>query len=105
MNTGNIVEKFELLSGIESSESIKWRSVVDDACAYVYSRIADKPLSASDERRIELLCAVYAYKLYVMCGKSEVSSFKAGDVTVQLLPMRATKPKSSGRTSLQNVLI
>ena len=41
MNTGNIVEKFELLSGIESSESIKWRSVVDDACAYVYSRIAD----------------------------------------------------------------
>lgn len=82
MNTGNIVEKFELLSGIEGSESIKWRSVVDDACAYVYSRIADKPLSASDERRIELLCAVYAYKLYVMCGKSEVSSFKAGDVTV-----------------------
>ena len=48
MNTGNIVEKFELLSGIESSESIKWRSVVDDACAYVYSRIGDKPLSASD---------------------------------------------------------
>ena len=81
MNTGNIVEKFELLSGIEGSESIKWRSVVDDACAYVYSRIADKPLSASDERRIEFLCAVYAYKLYVMCGKSEVSSFKAPTAT------------------------
>lgn len=31
---------------------------------------------------LSFLCAVYAYKLYVMCGKSEVSSFKAGDVTV-----------------------
>lgn len=75
MNTGNIVEKFELLSGIESSESIKWRSVVDDACAYVYSRIADKPLSVSDERRIEfyvpymrtnfMLCAVKAKFLHL----------------------------------------
>lgn len=82
MNTGNIVEKFELLSGIESDDAIKWRCVIDDACAYVYSKITAKELSASDERRAEFLCAVYAYRLYAMCRKDEVSSFKAGDVTV-----------------------
>lgn len=82
MNTGNIVEKFELLSDVESTEAVKWRSVIDDACAYVYSKITKKELSASDNRRLEFLCAVYAYRLYAMCRKSEVSSFKAGDVTV-----------------------
>lgn len=82
MNTGSIVEKFELLSGTESGDSLKWRSIIDDACAYVYSRITKKQLTYNDERRLELLCAVYAYRLYAMCGKSEATSFKVGDVTV-----------------------
>ena len=82
MNTGSIVEKFELLSGTESGDSLKWRSIIDDACAYVYSRITKGRLTYNDERRLELLCAVYAYRLYAMCGKSEATSFKAGDVTV-----------------------
>lgn len=82
MNTGSVIEKFELLSGVESNESLKWRSVIDDACAYVCSKITTKQLNANDERRLELLSAAYAYRLYAMCGKSEAVSFKAGDVSV-----------------------
>lgn len=82
MNTVNIFEKFELLSGIESAESVKWRSVIDDACAYVYSKITKSELSDADNCRLEFLCAVYAYRLYAMCINGEASSFKVGDVTV-----------------------
>lgn len=82
MNTGSIIEKFELLSGADSAEAVKWRSVIDDACAYVYSRITKNELSAGDECRLELLCAAYAYRLYAMSAGRGFSSFKAGDVTV-----------------------
>ena len=47
----------------------------------MYSRITKSELSANDERRLELLCAVYAYRLYAMCRQNDFSSFKAGDVS------------------------
>ena len=66
MNTGNIVEKFELLSGIESSESIKWRSVVDDACAYVPQAMnAGLSFYVPFMRTNFMLCAVKAKFLHL----------------------------------------
>jgi hypothetical protein len=49
LNTGNIVEKFELLSGIESSESIKWRSVVDDGVTLSENEIQQCKIKESEE--------------------------------------------------------
>lgn len=82
MNIANVTSRFALLSGLSNSEIYDWRSLIDEACDYVKSIVIKDKLNLSDKKRIEILCAVYAYRLYMLCREQEVSSFKAGDVSV-----------------------
>ncbi|HBM98196.1 MAG TPA: hypothetical protein DD413_02095 [Ruminococcus sp.] len=82
MNIANVVSRFALLSGLSNSEIYDWRSLIDEACDYVNSIVIKENLNAADYAGIEMLCAVYAFRLYSLCKAQEVSSFKAGDVSV-----------------------
>lgn len=80
MNIANVVARFSCLSGLDKSDAYEWKSVIDDAVSYINSIIIKDELSDSDIIRIETLCAVYAYRLYILCGNDGISSFTAGDV-------------------------
>ncbi len=82
MNIANITSRFALLSGIDAEKAYKWRSVIDDAVDYVSSIITKPKLSESDTKRLEVLCAIYAFKLYRLCNDESVSSFSVGDVSI-----------------------
>lgn len=82
MNIANITSRFALLCGLDKDEAYKWRALVDDATAYVQSIVVKDNLSESDIRRVEVLCAVYAHKLYRLCNDESISSFSVGDVRV-----------------------
>lgn len=66
---------------MEDGSSVKWRSIIDDACSYVYSMVKKTDLSNSDIQRLDFLCAVYAYKCYVFCKHND-TSFTAGNLRV-----------------------
>lgn len=82
MNIANVTSRFALLSGLSNSEIYEWRSLIDEACDYVNSIVIKENPDSLDDKRIEILCAVYAYRVYSLCKEQEVSSFKAGDVSI-----------------------
>lgn len=82
LNIANVTSRFALLSGLSNSEIYDWKGIIDDACNYVSSIVIKENPDASDNIRLEALCAVYAYRLYSLCNEQEISSFKAGDVSV-----------------------
>lgn len=82
MNIANITALFLLLSGLDKSSAYEWKAVIDDAVSYVESIVIKDEPDSGDIRRIETLCAVYAYRLYTLCSNDNVSSFTAGDVKV-----------------------
>lgn len=82
LNIANVTSRFALLSGLSNSEIYEWKGIIDDACSYVSSIVIKENPDASDNIRLEALCAVYAYRLYSLCNEQEISSFKAGDVSI-----------------------
>ena len=80
MNIANVCDRFLVLADIDADELSRWRGLIEDACLYVTSRCKKQNPSSADERRLELLGAAYAFKLYVMCGSGQLSEFTAGDV-------------------------
>ena len=65
---------------MDEAQCLRLRPMLEDACAFVFShRKIDDP-SEEQERRLELLAAVYALKTYYSCAEQSVSSFTAGDV-------------------------
>lgn len=82
MNIANVTSRFAQLSGLSGSEVYEWRTVIDDACAYVKSLVIKAEPDADDKVRIETLCAVYAYRLYSLCNDDGISSFTAGDIKI-----------------------
>lgn len=91
MNIANVISRFLLLADIDNGEIYKWRSIIDDACTYVSSCVIKNKLNDTDNKRIEMLCAVYAFRLYTMCNDENITSFTAGDVTVASPDGRAQK--------------
>lgn len=80
MNIANVTSRFALLAGLDNGEIYKWRTLVDDACDYVSSILLNKENDDIQNRRIEMLCAVYAFRLYSLCNEENITSFTAGDV-------------------------
>lgn len=91
MNIANIISRFALVSGVENSEIYRWRTLIDDAVSYVNSLVKKSDTDENDNRRLEMLCAVYAFKLYELCNDESISSFSVGDVKV------ASSAERSGR--------
>lgn len=82
MNVANITSRFALLTGLDNSSLYKWRVLIDDACAYIKSHTKKTALDESETKRLEMLCAVYAFRLYCMCNDENITSFTAGDVQI-----------------------
>ena len=82
MNVTNITSRFALLTGLDNSSLYKWRVLIDDACAYIKSHTKKSNLDESETKRLEMLCAVYAFRLYSMCNDENITSFTAGDVHI-----------------------
>ncbi len=82
MNIANITSRFVLLSGVDKDEAFKWRPIVDDAVSYISSAVKKSELDETDKGRLEVLCAVYAFRLYSLCNDKSISSFSVGDVSV-----------------------
>ena len=82
MNIANVMERFALLCGIEKSEAASWRTIIDDAGEYINRRLLIENPDASQQKRIELLTAAYAYKTYCKCNENNVSAFTAGEVHI-----------------------
>jgi hypothetical protein len=82
LNVVNITSRFALLTGLDKAELYKWRVLIDDACAYIKSHTKKTELDESETKRLEMLCAVYAFRLYSMCNDDNITSFTAGDVHI-----------------------
>ena len=82
MNIANITSRFALLTGFENSEIYKWKTLIDDACDYIESITVKENLTESETRKLEMLCAVYAFRLYSLCNEENITSFTAGDVKI-----------------------
>ena len=79
MNIANVCDRFLVLADIDAEELPRWRGLIEDACVYVTSRCIKENIGGADAKRLEMLGAAYAFKLYAMCG-SQLSEFTAGDV-------------------------
>ncbi|MCD8026476.1 MAG: hypothetical protein LUF33_06020 [Clostridiales bacterium] len=82
MNIANVIPRFALVSGLDNSGIYKWRPLVEDACSYIENHLIRDDLNDDDKRRLEMLCAVYAFKLYSLCNDEDITSFTAGDVQI-----------------------
>lgn len=82
MNIANVTSRFAMLSGLANSEVHNWHTLIDDACSYIESHIKKQNPDENDIKRLEMLCAVYAFRLYCMCNDENITSFTAGDVKI-----------------------
>ena len=79
MNIENVSDRLMVLADIDSEEMFRCRALVEDACDHVRLRCKTAQPDAAQERRLEALCAAYAWKLYSLRGGA-LTQFIAGDV-------------------------
>ena len=82
MNIATVTSRFAVISGLDGSEVYKWRTLIDDACVYIETHSKTKNPDENEIKRLEMLCAVYAFRLYCMCNDENITSFTAGDVKI-----------------------
>ena len=82
MNIANVTSRFAMISGLDGNEVYKWRTLIDDACVYIETHSKTKNPDENEIKRLEMLCAVYAFRLYCMCNDENKTSFTAGDVKI-----------------------
>lgn len=93
MDTAAVYQRFRELAGLDAGDT-RFLSLANDACRFIESRKCDRELSESEEKRLELLAAAYAFRLFSMCGSEEFSSFAAGDIRITLSAKTREKAES-----------
>lgn len=79
MNIANVCDRFSVLAGLETEEAAHLLPLAEDACAYVQERCRVSEPDEAQMRRLELLAAAYALRLYSLRG-GQLQQFTAGDV-------------------------
>ena len=79
MNIANVTTRFAAYTGLSGDELLSQSALIESAADYIDSITAVENPGEQQTRRLENLCAVYAYRLYETRG-SDVTSFTAGDV-------------------------
>lgn len=82
MNIANVGARFALLADVDSTESERWSPLVEIACDYVLRHCAVEQPDLDQTKRLEMLAAAYALKLYCLSADEGVTQFAAGDVRV-----------------------
>ena len=82
MNIANVTAGFAAYTGLSGDELLAQSALIENAAGYIDSLCAVENPDCRQTKRLENLCAVYAYRLYETRGVSDVTSFTAGDVKI-----------------------
>ena len=83
MGINEVAKKFLLLSGIDESELSKYLPLIRESIAYVKSILKGEVDVKENSTLLTSACGTYAYyKWSLFYSQSDVSYFKAGDLTV-----------------------
>lgn len=83
MGINEVAKKFLLLSGIDESELSKYLPLIRESIAYVKSILKEEVDVKENSALLTSACGTYAYyKWSLFYSQSDVSYFKAGDLTV-----------------------
>lgn len=83
MGINEVAKKFLLLSGIDESELSKYLPLIRESIAYVKSILKKEVDVKENSALLTSACGTYAYyKWSLFYSQSDVSYFKAGDLTV-----------------------
>lgn len=83
MGINEVAKKFLLLSGIDESELSKYLPLIRESIAYVKSILKEEVNVKENSALLTSACGTYAYyKWSLFYSQSDVSYFKAGDLTV-----------------------
>ena len=82
MSFEKTLDRFMLLSGLSYDESLRWRSVIEEAVNYVYGLAVKEKLTDSEKARLDTLAGVLAYCRYTLYTADNSGGFRAGDLTV-----------------------
>lgn len=85
MNFEQIYQRFIQISGLSEAEAVKWQWLCTIAADELKARLRNNIDYESNGDRLNNAAAAFAfYKYSVLNVKDNISSFKAGDVTVAL---------------------
>lgn len=83
MGINEVAKKFLLLSGIDESELSKYLPLIRESIAYVKLILKEEVDVKENSTLLTSACGTYAYyKWSLFYSQSDVSYFKAGDLTV-----------------------
>lgn len=83
MGINEVAKKFLLLSGIDESELSKYLPLIRESITYVKSILKEEVDVKENSTLLTSACGTYAYyKWSLFYSQSDVSYFKAGDLTV-----------------------
>lgn len=83
MGINEVAKKFLLLSGVDESELSKYLPLIRESIAYVKSILKEEVDVKENSALLTSACGTYAYyKWSLFYSQSDVSYFKAGDLTV-----------------------
>lgn len=82
MSIENTINRFKLISGLESEEAAKWSELVNESREYIESLVTSDEIYEIDIKRLDNAAAVYAYYRYLSYTISDENSFSAGDLKV-----------------------
>lgn len=83
MGINEVAKKFLLLSGVDESELSKYLPLIRESIAYVKSILKEEVDVKENSTLLTSACGTYAYyKWSLFNSQSDVSYFKAGDLTV-----------------------
>ena len=105
MSLKEIIVRFTLVSGLEMKEVSRFLPIIEDCRLFFESRIGE--LCEADMRRLEHACAVYAFYKIGMTGSADgLSSFKVGDVQMEMDDRRAYAEKlwAAERESISDII-
>ena len=71
MNIANVTARFAVLAEIDSADTARFSPLIEEACRYVQSLcVIDQP-DGDRTARLEMLSAVYAFRLYGLLGEDQ----------------------------------
>ena len=80
MNIANVISRFAVLAEIDSADTNRLSPLVEEACRHVQSLCVVEQPDSEQTARLEMLSAVYAFRLYGLLGDNQLTQFVAGDV-------------------------
>lgn len=103
MNLENTLNRFKLISGLDTETVSNWRDLVSDSREYLDSIVTKEDIYESDEKRLDNAAAVYAYYKYLSYTISEETSFSAGDLKVSYNNEKIKAAKEMWEAELESI--